>query len=375
MKWNLGSFCAVVCTLSFAACSKNPATPASPTTTAPTTAAANADGTTLKATPPVPLSPANGQKLDQTTTDGVTLVVGNAVSKFNVGLPVAYRFQIFNAAGVKIEESEVPGGATTTSYLVRSGLEGDQAYTWWARAEADQGAYVGSWSPRWTFVAPTSEGYIRGSELYDPLVNGKTVGAISGPATFVPGLGLRIESLLSYVAYVLPQTLAQGEFSMLITEMPANTDGDKTKVFAMAEGFSDIVTNNRRMTIEKRGDPAGIVAWRVITHMLQIDTEGPEREFVDFQASQTYFFQATWRNNVFRLLIQEGGVGGRTLYNKAKNYDPGNVYGGNAYDPNPHVVYLGSPVGRSGESGASVNQMTIRQVWVSARPRPAFANK
>ena len=60
---------------------------------------------------------------------------------------------------------------------------------------------------------------------------------------------------------------------------------------------------------------------------------------------------------------------GRTIYNVGKNFK------GRAYDPNPHVIYLGAPVGRSGESGASVDHVTIRQVWVSARPRPAFANK
>ena len=65
----------------------------------------------------------------------------------------------------------------------------------------------------------------------------------------------------------------------------------------MGQNYDDIVTNERRMTVEKRGEPAGVVAWRFITHGDQIDTEGAEREFVNFQASRTYFFQATWRNN------------------------------------------------------------------------------
>jgi hypothetical protein len=355
--------------LGIAACTKNPATPVSPNSSAQASTSANPDGSTLKASPPTPLSPPNGQKLDQVLVDGVTLVVGNAVSKFNVGLPVAYRFEIFNSAGVKIEDSDfVVGGATTTSYTVRAALEGDQAYTWRARAEVDQGAYVGSWSERWSFIAPQTEGYIQGAELYDPLANGKTVGALSGPVTFVPGVGLRLESQLSYVAYQLPQTLTEGEFSLLVTDMPTNTDGDKTKLFAMAEGFSDIVTNNRRMTVEKRGDPAGIVAWRFISHGDQIDTEGAEREFVPFDPNKSYFWQATWRNNFFNVLIKEGGVDGRVIYSKGKPFK------GRAYDPNPHVIYLGSPVGRSGESGASVDHVTIRQVWVSGRPRPAFAN-
>ena len=80
-----------------------------------------------------------------------------------------------------------------------------------------------------------------------------------------------------------------------------------------AIGFDDIVTNNRRMTVEKRGDPAGIIAWRFITHDDQVDTEGAEREFFNFQASQTYFWQATWRANRFTVVVKEGGVDGRTV--------------------------------------------------------------
>ncbi len=101
---------------------------------------------------------------------------------------------------------------------------------------------------------------------------------------FVPGVGLRFFSQESYIDYVLPQTLNEGEFSMIVTGMDENTDGDKTKLFSMGEGFSDIVTNNRRMTVEKRGDPAGVVAWRFITHGDQVDTEGAEREYIPFRS-------------------------------------------------------------------------------------------
>ena len=88
----------------------------------------------------------------------------------------------------------------------------------------------------------------------------------------------------------------------------------------MAEGYDDVVTNNRRFTVEKRGDPAGEVAWRFITHDDQIDTLGAERQTVKFDASQTYFWQATWRGNRFRLLIQRGGVGGQTIYDMSKPF-------------------------------------------------------
>ena len=137
----------------------------------------------------------------------------------------------------------------------------------------------------------------------------------------------------------------------------------------MAEGYSDIVTNNRRMTVEKRGDPAGIVAWRFISHLSRIETVGAERVRRNFDENQHYFWQATWRNGRFNVLIREGGVYGRTMYNFGKPFD------GRAYDPSPHVIYVGAPVGRSGPSAASVDHVIIRQVWVSGRPRPGFANR
>jgi hypothetical protein len=126
------------------------------------------------------------------------------------------------------------------------------------------------------------------------------------------------------------------------------------------------------MTVEKRGDPAGVVAWRFITYDDQVDTEGPERQTYDFQENLTYFWQATWRGNFFNLLVKEDAVSG---VNGRRVYEMGKPFHGRAYDPNPHVIYIGAPVGRSGPEGASVDHVTIRQVWVSSRPRPAFANR
>jgi hypothetical protein len=358
---------AVLCLVATAACSKSPQATATPNVSSPTAASANADGSTLKATAPTAQSPNNGQ---QPQSLDVTLIASNSSAKFANGMNPTYRFQVFNAANtLAYEAANVPaGGGGLTAHTVTATLDGEQPYSWQVRAEVGNDA--GPWSARANFVAPASTGYIRGNELYDPLTNNKTVGQLMGDVSWVPGVGIKLNSQLGYVQYQLPQTLTEGEFSMLVTGMPANTEGGKTKLFAMGQGYDDIVTNDRRMTVEKRGDPAGVIAWRFITHDDQVDTEGPsERVFYDFKENLTYFFQATWRNNRFNLLIREGGADGRTVYNMGKNFD------GRAYDPNPHVLYLGSPVGRSGEDGASVDRAIIRQVWVSSRPRPAFANK
>jgi hypothetical protein len=337
------------------------------------TEAASAEGETLKATAPTPQSPANGTRLADGTYSP-TLVVGNAQGQY-VQVAFQYRFQLFldQATGVPASESGLvsQGSGSTTSWTVPITLQADKTYAWRARAEYE--GKVGPWSATATFLSPqATDGYIRGNELYDPLINGKTVGIVHGPCTFIPGLGVKLESQESYISYELQQTLLEGEFSIIATNLAANTEGDKTKLFAMGQGYDDIVTNDRRMTVEKRGDPPGIIAWRFITHDDQVDTEGPDRTPYNFQANLTYFWEATWRNNFFNVLIKEdstSGVNGRKVYEMGKHFD------GAPYDPNPHVIYLGAPVGRSGSSGASVDHVIIRQVWVSGNPRPAFANK
>jgi hypothetical protein len=357
---------AAVCLALAAACSKQSSSPASPTSTAAADAAANADGSKLKSSTPTPQSPVNNARPEG---QDVTLRAANAGIKFGTGQGVqfTYRFQVFNAANVMVYQAVAPSGVGTTAHTITTLLEGDQSYSWWVRVE--YGGETSPWSARAGFIAPQTNGYIRGNELYDPLINGKTIGSPHGALTFIPGVGVTLESQTSYIDYQLGQTLTEGEFSILVTNMPTNTDGGKTKLFAMGQGYDDIVTNDRRMTVEKRGDPAGEVAWRFITHDDQVDTEGAERRVVQFNPSLVYLFKATWRNNRFGLEIREGGVGGRTIYNMAKNF------AGRAYDPAPHVIYLGAPTGRSGEDGASVDHATIRQVWVSGRERPAFANQ
>jgi len=333
--------------------------PASPTTSAtPGGAAATSDAVTLKATAPTPLSPVNNVRL---TDSAATLQIGGSSATFANGLTFQYRFQVFNAAGTLVVDSGVVSG---TSWTVSATLDFDAPYTWRARAEY-QGA-TGPWSAAASFRT-LAGGHISGSELYDPLNNNKTVGVIHGPVVF-SSKGVTLQSLESYISYQLPVTLTAGEFSLLVTDMPANTEGGKTKLFAMGQGYSDIVTNDRRMTVEKRGNPPGMIAWRFMTHDSRIETVGDERVTFDFQADHTYFWKATWGNGVFQVRVRDGGVNGETVYYGAKGYD-------GVYDPNPHVIYVGAPVGRSGADGASVQGATIRQVWVSGNPRPDSANK
>jgi hypothetical protein len=343
------------------ACGRQSAAPLSPSSSTAISSdeAAGPDGATLKVSKPNLVSPINDVQVDSTR---VTLTCSTVTSP--VAVPLAYDFEMYDASNVKVRTEIVNG----TTWVVQ-GLEFEKRYTWRVRANASYTAAdgkvvqtYGPWSSVGSFLTPQNRGYIRGNELYDPLFNGETIGQIIGPAHFIPGVGISLDSLESFVAYQLQAPLTAGEFSILATNVRTRHEGDKTKIMAMAEGYDDITTNNRRMTFEKRSD--GVIAWRVITHDDQIDTLGAERQFVQFNLTDTFFFQLSWRNNRFDALIKQGGATGRVIYNFGKNFK------GTPYDPNPHVVYIGGPGGRAGAASGSVPNIVIRQVWVSPNPRP-----
>jgi hypothetical protein len=352
------------------ACAGNPGNPVSPSAVGAFTTSAAADGSTLKATEPTPISPINNVKVETVETREVTLTIGNSTTPDATGVPLAYRFEIQNAAGALIEDSGlvIGGSSGTTPYVIKTELEGDQTYRWRARAEY-QGA-LGPWSSLASFIAPTTEGYIRGDELYDPLINGKTVGSIHGPVTFIPGVGAKLETFDSWISYQLPVPLQNGEYSALVTGVATNTEGVKTRIFAMAEGFGDVTTNAARMTVEKRGDgPTGGIAWRFLTSDGEgVDTVGAERVVREFDPNETYLWWADWHCCVFRVRILKGGANGTEHYNFGKPY-------GGFYRPEGHVIYAGGGPARAGPINQTVPGMIIRQIWVSNRPRPAFANK
>jgi hypothetical protein len=346
------------------ACSDKSSSPAAPTPVtngSGSNTPATADGSTLKVPPPPPVSPANGATLEDFN---IVLKVNPVTAKYADVSQFAYRFQILLNNQV-IKEFRT---STSTQWTVTD-LDNNTTYSWHARAE--QGTFFGPWSDAWTFKTPEiPEGYISGGELYDPLYNGKTVGQPVGAVTFIPGVGVKLENLTSYIEYHLPQTVTGGEFSLLVTNMIFNTEGDKTKVMAMKEGTNpaDITTNDRRFTIEKRGNPAGTIAWRVKTSNDQVDTVGSERVVRHFDPSHTYFWKAVWGSNRFNLQIKDGGANGTEIYSFGKGY-------AGVYDPRPQTAYIGGPGGRAGADSGTVPGMIIRQVWLSSRPRPSFANK
>jgi hypothetical protein len=369
MKRSLSLSAVTVCALAIAVgCSKHTSQPSSPSGIDPSLVETTAEGSALKASAPTLQSPINGVQLP--VNEPVQLVIGNSTTAF-AAVPLSYRFELTDAGGNVVENVVVEGGSGSTVYTVTTGLEGEQTYQWRARAEY-QGV-GGPWSGRQAFVSPVSEGYIRGSELYDPLVNGKTVGTVHGPVTFIPGVGARLESDESYIEYGLPETLVAGEYSALVSGLGviSRNEDPKWRVLTMREGYSAINDNEYRMSIDKRGN--GAVAWRFITGNNRpgryIETVGRERVALPFHEDLTYLVRASWGGGVFRVQYVEGGVDGNAIYDLAKGYQ-------REYTPFPHMVYAGSPY-QPGDRGepSTVAGMIIRQIWVSPNPRPAYANK
>jgi hypothetical protein len=203
----------------------------------------------------------------------------------------------------------------------------------------------------------------------DPLTNGRTAGSISGPTQFIPGTGIQLMDHTSFVTYALPDTLQEGEMSMMILNADEGNPGDKSKVFSMQEGpdINDITTDDYRMTVELRGrnyGAPGSVTFRIIPG--DGDPRDAERQQVNFNSSIWYFWRFTWRGGVANLEVKENGPNGRTVFSHATGI------GGHPYRPTPHMVHLGAPAGRAGLLDATMPGIIIKNVWVSSRPRPAF---
>src|SRR5262245_44439438 len=121
--------CAAAALLALAiACSKSSPNPASPTSTQEVSGAASADGSTLKATAPTPVSPINGAQPDAF----LVLVAGKSKAKF-ADLALSYNFQIRSGSTVVYDSGVVGGagsGADNVQFTPSAALTPDTAYTW-----------------------------------------------------------------------------------------------------------------------------------------------------------------------------------------------------------------------------------------------------
>jgi len=345
------------------ACGKSSEAPTSPSTsvTAGDTSAA-ADGSTLKATAPAPVSPINGAQPDSS----LVLIATKSQGKFT-DAALSYQFQIRSGSTVVFDSGIVGGignGPTQVQFTPNVALTPDATFTW--RARAAFGASVGPWSSDATFKSPVG-GFIRGNELFDPLVGGRTVGQIVGPATFT-NEGLKLLAHESHVTYQLPATLTSGEFGMMIKGADEGSEGDKSKVFSMQQGFDDLTTNAYRFTAELRGanypQPGSISCRMIAGDAVSRDCD---RVQIGFDSSRWYFWRVTWnQGGNFTMQVRLDSENGPVIYSNSQ------ALNGRTYRPTPHILYLGAPLGRAGALDATLPNGTYKNVYAGPGPRPTF---
>ena len=365
MYQNRFVLCSAAAVLALAvACSKSSPNPASPTSTQDASGSAAADGSTLKVPAPTPVSPVNGAQ-----PDTLVLTANKVTGKFDTTLNPSYEFRIKTSGGSVVSACSsvvAPGDGGTVSYTPTCTLDFDTPHTWSVRGVA-RGA-VGPRSADASFKTPLG-GYNTGSEIYDPLYNGKTVGLINGPVTFT-NEGARLLAHESHIKYVFPSPLTAGEFSVMIKGADEGSEGDKTKVFAMQQGDDpDITTNRYRFTAELRGANYGGGPGSISCRMIAGDgvSRDCDREQKNFDSSRWYFWKLTWNvGGSFQLSVRRDGPNGPLLYVGGKPLN------GRTYRPTPHMLYLGVPFGRNGALDATLPGGIYKNLWVSARPRPAF---
>jgi hypothetical protein len=166
-------------------------------------------------------------------------------------------------------------------------------------------------------------GYIRGGELYDPLIHGETVGVRVGSTDFIPGKGIRLNDNTSYVKYLLPGTISTGEFSMEVEGLRPDAPGNKSKVFGMQEGQDDFIVNRYRVDAQYRGSggsPPNAITWRAMfgsdDEKLEPDTAVRYASVFALVPARPYLWRGTWSNSGFRLEVLDGGLSGSALYNR-----------------------------------------------------------
>jgi len=195
-----------------------------PTAPTPSPNASSApDGSTLKATPPVPQSPVGDQQVPARTP--ITLVAAPADGIF-VAATFQYRFELRDAEGELVQESGLMGD---TSWQVTADLEADSRYLWRVRAEIGNAA--GPWSETVSFMSPPRSPC---AHLDDPLaIIGCWIAIVFDDE---PGPGEHWE-LLSNVAREFNRAgVPGGPFGILVKQSGNNCVGYSCDIICAGQG-------------------------------------------------------------------------------------------------------------------------------------------
>jgi hypothetical protein len=344
------------------ACSKS--SPTTPTPAAPTAP---------QLTAPALDTPGDDQQLSTLRPE---LTVKNGTSSQASGTRT-YEFQIADNTGFSpvaaTGTSVAENAAGKTSFTPAEDLQSTTRMYW--RARMVQGTTNSEWSAMGKFKTRLI-GFNRPGELYDPLVHGETVGTCVGSCTPVADKGIRLDNIVSYVIYQLPQTIPVGEISMEVEGLAPNGPGGKPKIFQMLDSANTIPSASKNMiNAQYRGRPGNpdySVAFKAVmgssssSSIVEPDLAKRNQSVLNnLDPSRTYFWQGIWDAKSFRLVVREGGPEGAVLYDYKMTGS-----GSGAFGPSPHFVFLGSNYERFSPGTGSFPGMIVRNVWVGSKPRP-----
>lgn len=320
------------------ACAKSKAlTPTTPTPAVVTPP----NGATLKITAPTPQSPINNVRIETFSLPALTASAATPTEGGNI--TPQYRFQLFNDAGQQVAE----GLQNAPNWTPLITPEFDKTYTWQVRAEFQGDA--GPWSARASFVSPNG-GYLRDTEFFDPLTNGRTVGKQIG-GHFINGKGWMADKLTDAIDYRL-SACASCTLEFDVTNF-GHGEGEPfqkdVKWISMgdAAAFDDFLTHRNhpwKMHLEQRADGDGTgmkLIWRNgdVGEGEPGDHTGKVDPAVDWRGDVWYHFTLTWNPGGFEIWIGETQANGTVTNNKLWFKDG---FGGHAYTPPNFIVSLGT---------------------------------
>ena len=313
---------------------------------------------------PVIEAPANDAQVD---TLRPTLIVRNVTSSESGAK--TYEFQISDRSdflSTIVSQSGIAEGSDgTTSFTPASDLQPATQLHW--RARAAQGGSLSAWSATAQFRTKPG-GYNRPGELFDPLTKGQTIGERVGSITDMGARGLRVDNPTSWVRYQLAETITSGEISVEVEGLQANGPGQKSRIFSMMDGGSNLFDSKFLFNVQYRGvsgNPDNAISYKLLMGHNDLKYEPTLSQRIagarSLNPAATYLWTATW-GTTFRLVIREGGASGPVIYDRSHS-TPG------TYNPSPHTVYLGAN-DAADESGSYAGAI-YRNLWVGRGPRPS----
>ena len=341
--------CALALVTTAAACG-NKGTPASPSPTPSPTPQAPAP-VALKLETPGPRAPIASQQLDVIKP---TLSVTNAVTAGDVGT-VTYEFEVsevesFPAGSKTSSVRDVPqDGSGVTTWSPPSNLLPNLKYFWRVRARAANVVTPTEWSPIETFRTRTQGFIIPGQEVYDPMIDGSTVGNRIG-GRMVAGQGWQATANTDGLFYDFGAcTSCTMEFDVTNFGRAVGAAAQKDyKWVTMGDAstfgnFSSFRNHPWKMHLEQRSDGNGTgmkLIWRNgdVGDGNPGDHENRNDSTVDWRSNVVYRFTIRWTPAGFSVRVGIVNADGTVTGDREWFSDS---FGGRAYAPPSLRISLG----------------------------------